>query len=158
MKKSPSDIREMLAVLREFGVSEDELREAAINAAKEFGISLVASKTKCDSVSEFLQVWKAGEIPLPLTVCRSCHLYQAYQLWCSANGCMPITEHSFSCNLTTLGVEKFRRNKGTIIDPTGETERYFGVKAGEFEIALEKYRESLRLDLAKKSPWIEAKA
>ncbi|MBF0501463.1 MAG: hypothetical protein HQM09_15085 [Candidatus Riflebacteria bacterium] len=143
-RRSPSEIREMLTLLREFNIPEETLKTAAINAAREFGISLDGPRVKHETVSEFFEEWKAGNMPLPVCPCHARDLYQAYQLWCVSNKYDSASETGFGRDLNILGIYKIKTRDGSIIDPVGEVGRAFDSLVEAFTKALERYRKSLQ--------------
>ena len=55
----------------------------------------------------FLAAWLAGELPVPVTVCRGSDLYMAYCCWCHVSGREPAGIHRFFCFRRTVeGLEK----------------------------------------------------
>lgn len=140
-QRSASDIREMLSILRDFKVPEEDLKQAAINAAKEFGLSLEGPRVKYESVAEFIDAWRAQEISLPLIACRSSDLHAAYLVWMEITGqSNPATQAAFGRDLNRLNLPRIHTRTGHIIDASGAVSGVLEQEADKFKAALEGYR------------------
>jgi hypothetical protein len=141
---SPSELREMLSLMKEFGASDESLTRIVMNAARQMGIPVDGPQVRCPSVALFISAWKEQTIPLPLIPCQSSDLYQAFEIWCERNQEETANTCVFGRDLVTLGLNKFHSRQGAIVDPSGDTEKLIQSSVTEFKKAVEAFRISIK--------------
>ncbi len=158
--------REVLAEIREGGIAA--LHEHLLNvdlADFEPGTEPPMTRAKedlielgMDSTERFWMEWIGKSLPLPVCVCRSEHLYDAYRHWCNRNGVVkPAQSNTFlgACGKrpgALKAVKRFYSDRhtsasvqGTVIFPpfhdTGLQVREVTEQVSDFHDALLSYKE-----------------
>lgn len=135
---SPSELRELLALMKEYGIPETTIQQTLLGAARRYGIP---TGRTFDSVAEFVEQWRNEEIPLPLVACMSSDLYAAYLIWAGEhNKPLVSNERVFGKELSGLDIHVFHTSSGSVVDPTGEINSVISEAVASFRSALEAYR------------------
>lgn len=144
MKRTTAEIREMLSLLREFGVPEETIQQAAINAAKSLGLPVDGPLVKDKTVIAFLDEWRSGKtIHFPVVPCMSEDLYRVYEIWCQWNEITPATLTRFGRDLASTGITRVKTSMGKIVDPN-DVGSSFGPGVKAFKAALKRFDEAAK--------------
>lgn len=136
---SPQELREMLALMKEYGVSEPILKSVCIAAAKKMGLHVETDPITGDSIDAFLDAWFAKQLPIPLIPCKPQDLHNAYQCWCLENGLDAQNIVRFGRRITERGIRRVESNV-RVIDPEEDIKRAFSKCIPVFHRAVEAYR------------------
>lgn len=84
------------------------LRRTGMDMLAELGVEpppdAAPSLLSVPGVERFGAAWLAGELPVPVCICRNADLYAAYQRWCAANGITPVRDVAFHPALRRAGL------------------------------------------------------